>query len=395
MCHLLLNTTIRTVTDNQIAQPENASKMPKWLPRAIALFWLGFLATFIVRNTVQKLSSIFLLLLVSVFISLALEPAVNRLANRGMKRGSATALLLVSLVVVVLGFIAAMGTIVGQQVADLLSNSEKYVNDTVKLINETFNSHIDPAAVNEKITDPNGPIQEFIRAQRGNAFKVSVQAMGAIFQGFSVLLFTFYFVADGPRLRRVICSRLNPTRQRALLDAWDLAVTKTGGFLYSRALLAVLSAFFHWIVFQAVGAPAPIAMAIWVGLISQFLPVIGTYLAGVLPVLLTFIDSPSKALIILVFIFIYQQIENYLFSPRITARTLELHPALAFGGALAGAAVLGPVGAILALPAVAMGQALISAWGTKHEVVVDPLTHLPPKKERRSPRKKSGWDNPA
>lgn len=369
--------------------------MPKWIPRGIALFWLGFLATFIVRNTFQKLSSIFLLLLVSIFITLALEPAVNRLAKRGMKRGTATALLLVSFVVVTLGFVAAMGTIVGQQVADLLANSEKYVNDTVKIINDTFNSHIDPAAVNEKISDPSGPIQEFIRSQRGNAFKISVQAMGAIFQGFSVLLFTFYFVADGPRMRRVICSRLTPSRQRSVLDAWELAVTKTGGFLYSRALLAVLSAIFHWIVLQAVGAPAPIAMAIWVGLISQFLPVIGTYLAGVLPVLLTFIESPTKALVILVFIFFYQQIENYLFAPRITARTLELHPALAFGGALAGAAVLGPIGAILALPAVAMSQALISAWGAKHDVIEDPLTFVAPKKQRRSRSERTGWDDPS
>lgn len=369
--------------------------MPKWIPRAIALFWLGFLSTFIVRNTFQKLSSIFLLLLVSIFISLALEPAVNRLSARGMKRGTATALLLITFVVVILGFVAAMGTIVAQQVADLLSNSGKYVNDTVKIINDTFNSHIDPAAVNDRISDPNGPIQEFIRAQRGNAFRVSVQAVGVIFQSFSVFLFTFYFVSDGPRLRRVICSRLTPARQRAVLDAWDLAVTKTGGFLYSRALLAVLSAFFHWIVLQAVGAPAPIALAIWVGLISQFLPVIGTYLAGLLPVLLTFIDSPTKALVILIFIFIYQQIENYLFSPRITARTLELHPALAFGGALAGAAVLGPIGAILALPAVAMSQALISEWGTRHEVIVDPLTHVAPKKTRRTRTEKTGWDDPA
>jgi predicted PurR-regulated permease PerM len=363
--------------------------MPKWVPRAIALFWLGFLATFLVRNTVQKLSSLALLLLVATFITLALEPAVNRLSARGMKRGAATGLMLVSLVVATLGFVAAMGTIVGQQVADLLANSERYVNDIVKIINDVGNTRIDPADVNATISDPNGPVQKFILAQRDNAFKVSVQAVGALFQGFSVLLFAFYFIADGPRLRRVICSRLKPERQRAVLDAWELAITKTGGFLYSRALLAVLSAFFHWILFQSVGAPAPIAMALWVGLISQFIPVIGTYLAGVLPVLLTFIESPTKALIILGFIFFYQQLENYLFSPRITARTLELHPALAFGGALAGAAVLGPIGALLALPGVAMGQALISAWGVRHDVIDDPLTHVPPAKVREKKSKKS------
>jgi predicted PurR-regulated permease PerM len=130
-------------------------------------------------------------------------------------------------------------------------------------------------------------------------------------------------------------------------------------------------------------------MALWVGLVSQFLPVIGTYLAGVLPVLLTFIESPTKALIILGFIFFYQQVENYLFSPRITARTLELHPALAFGGALAGAAVLGPIGALLALPAAAMGQALISAWGVRHDVIDDPLTLVVAKKVREKKPKKS------
>ena len=107
-----------------------------------------------------------------------------------------------------------------------------------------------------------------------------------------MVLFTYYLVADGPRLRRTVCSRLPPARQERVLHAWELAITKTGGYLYSRALLALLSAFFHWIVFQAIGTPAPVALALWVGLVSQFLPVVGTYLAGILPALL---DLPRFA----------------------------------------------------------------------------------------------------
>lgn len=370
--------------------------MPRWVPRAIAVFWLAFLATFVLRFMFHRLSNFLILLLVSLFIALALEPAVNKLVSRGWKRGSATAGILVSLVVVVLAFFAAMGTVVGQQIADLLSNSETYVNDTVKILNDTFNTNIDPRSVNEQINDPNGAVQQFINSQQSKVFNVSVQAVGVLFQAFSVLLFAFYLVADGPRLRRSICSRLEPSQQRAVLDAWELAITKTGGYLYSRALLALIAGFFHWIAFQAIGTPAPIALALWVGLVSQFLPVIGTYLAGVLPVLLAFIESPVDALIVIGFILVYQQLENYFFAPRITARTLELHPALAFGGALAGAAVLGPVGAILALPAVAMGQALISAWGIRHDVIDDPLTFVPPKKavELRR-RRKSVWEDPS
>lgn len=369
--------------------------MPAWVPRAVVVFWLGYIGMLVVRFSFNRLNNLLILLLVSLFVALALDPGVDRMVKRGWKRSTSTIIILLGLLFVSIGFIIAMGTIVGKQVADLLSNSETYVNDTVKLLNDTFNTKINPAAVNERIADPNGPVQQFIDSQQDNVFNLSVQALGMIFQIFSALLFSYYLVADGPRLRRAICSRLSPERQRRVLDTWELAITKTGGYLYSRALLAVISAFFHWIAFQAIGAPAPIAMAIWVGLVSQFLPVIGTYIAGILPVLLTFIESPIKALIALGFIAVYQQIENYLVAPKVTERTLELHPALAFGGAMGGAALLGPIGAILALPAVAMFQAIVSSMGARHEVIVDPLTEVEPKKRERKRKETTAWDDPS
>jgi predicted PurR-regulated permease PerM len=377
--------TLSSVTETPVSASQS-SRMPRWVPRAVVIFWLGFIGTLVLRFTFHRLNNFLILMLVSLFIALALEPAVNRLVARGRGRRSSTGLLMLGLVVIVFTFVGAVGTIVGQQVADVLSNSEQYVNDTVKILNDTFSTQIDAASVNEKISDPNGPVQEFVNSQQDKVFNLSVQALGVIFQMFTVLLFSYYLVADGPRLRRSICSRLRPDRQRQVLNAWELAITKTGGYLYSRALLAVISSFFHWIAFQAIGIPAPIAMALWVGFVSQFLPVIGTYIAGVLPLVLTFVESPIKALVVVGFIAVYQQVENYLFAPKVTARTLELHPALAFGGALVGGAVLGPVGAILALPAVAMGQALVSSWGTRHEVIDDPLTLMPPEKPVRAKR---------
>ena len=183
-----------------------------------------------------------------------------------------------------------------------------------------------------EINDPNGRIQQFIASQGDNALRVSLTALGVLLPGpVGRCCSPSTSSPTGPACAASICSRLRPARQLQVLSAWELAIDKTGGYLYSRALLAGLSAVFHWIVFQALGTQAPVALALWVGLISQFLPVVGTYLAGVLPVLLTLIDSPVKALIIAIFILLYQQIENYLFAPRITARTMELHPALAFG----------------------------------------------------------------
>ena len=363
--------------------------MPRWVPRAVVLFWLGALGALVTRFVFNRLSGFLILLLLSLFMALAIEPGANKLEARGWQRGRATLSILLAVVVVAIAFLGIVGTLVGQQLADLARNSSTYVNDTVKFVNDTFNANIDPAQVNARIADPNGAVQKFIAGQQDKVLNLSVQALNMLFQSFTVLLFSFYLVADGPRLRRSICSRLPAPRQRRVLDTWDLAITKTGGYLYSRLLLAGLSAFFHWVALQAIGTPAPIAMALWVGLVSQFLPVIGTYLAGVLPALLTFLNSPGRALVVIGFILVYQQVENYLFAPRITARTMELHAALAFGSALVGGAVLGPVGAILGLPFAAMVQGIASAEGQRHEVIDDPLVRVAePRKRRRKAKDK-------
>ncbi len=379
------------------SQPWSApEQMPRWIWKAVAIFWLGFIATVVTRSVWSSLSALFLLLLVSLFLALAVEPGVNRLAARGWRRGTATAVILVGVFLGFLVFVAAIGTLVGQQIATLLGDSEKYVNRTVDFINDKFDTTINASQVIDSINDPNGPVQKFIRSQQGKVVDLSVAALGVVVKGLSVMLFTFYLVADGPKLRRAICSRLRPDRQRRMLSAWELAIDKTGGYIYSRALLAGLSAFSHWILFQAIGIQAPVAMALWVGLISQFLPVVGTYIAGALPVLVQFVDSPPKALVILVFVILYQQVENYFLLPRITARTMDLHPAVAFGSAIAGAAVLGAVGAILAIPAAAMAQAVISNFGERHEVIDSDLTSGQPGKrvDRRSRKAPAGSVTP-
>lgn len=350
--------------------------MPRWVLPAVAVFWVGFLLAQSLRFLWGKLNGLVILIAISLFLALAIEPGVNRLARRGWRRGTATGLILFGVLALFLVFVGAIGTLVGTQIADLLENSEEYITDTVRTINDTFGTNLNAQEIIEEFNDPDGAVQEFIRDQRDNAVQLSIDALGWLLQLLSILLFTFYLVADGPKLRRAICSRLTPAHQERVLRTWELAADKTGGYLYSRALLALLSAVFHWIVFQSLGTAAPVALALWVGIVSQFLPVVGTYLAGVLPVLLTFLDSPLRAAIVLGAIVLYQQVENYVFAPRITARTMELHPALAFGAALGGAAVLGPSGAILALPVAAMAQALLSDWGQRHQVIKDELVEV-------------------
>jgi predicted PurR-regulated permease PerM len=348
--------------------------MPRWVPRAIVLLWLGFLGTVLVQELWDRLFGFFLLLVISLFLALAIEPGTNRLARRGMRRGTATALILLAVAVVAIGFVAVMGTLVADQANELSDNRDQYVTDVVDFANDTFGANLDATEIIRSIDDPNGPVREFLNSQADRAVQLGVSAFSTLFQVFSILLFTFYLAADGPRLRRTICSWLRPQRQRVVLDVWELAVEKTGGYLSSRAILAVVSSLLHYVAFEAIGTPAPIALALWVGVISQFLPVIGIYVAGALPLLLTVIDAPIKGLFVLGFIVVYQQIENFLIAPKITAQTMELHAGVAFASAIIGGAVLGPTGAILGLPAAAVIQGILSSVGHRYEVV-DDSTH--------------------
>ena len=117
---------VAMTTEEVLVAPSEERRMPRWVVPAVVVFWSGFLGAIAVRFFWGKLSGLFILVAISVFLSLAIEPGVNRLARRGWRRGSATALLLFGVLAMFLVFVAAIGTLVGTQVADLLSNSEEY-----------------------------------------------------------------------------------------------------------------------------------------------------------------------------------------------------------------------------------------------------------------------------
>jgi predicted PurR-regulated permease PerM len=355
----------------------------------VAVFWVGFIATLILRWLFSRLHVLLLLLVISLFLSLAIEPGVNYLARKGWRRGLATGLFLFGILLVSLVFMGAIGALVGRQVANFLNDLPDRIQRVQDFINNHFNTDLDFGKLADQIDKG-----KLATSLANNTISFTTRILGGILQVLSILLMTFYMVADGPRMRRAICGRLRPDRQVRVLHAWEVAIDKTGGYLYSRVLLALLSTIFHAIVFFSLGLDYPLALAIWVGLVSQFLPVIGTYLAGLLPILVALLDTPLTALWVFVAIVIYQQIENYVFSPRITARTLEIHPAIAFGSAIAGAALLGPIGAILALPACATVQAFVDEWVPRHDVVNTNLTSFRPHARRRSRSRPPPPDQP-
>jgi predicted PurR-regulated permease PerM len=99
--------------------------------------------------------------------------------------------------------------------------------------------------------------------------------------------------------------------------------------------------------------------------------VVGTYIAAAIPLLVALLERPWSALVVLIYVILYQQIENYVLSPKLTEKTMQLHPAIAIGAAIAGAILYGPIGAFLALPAAAILQVVASSYIRRHEIIED------------------------
>ncbi|MGW3818538.1 AI-2E family transporter [Streptomyces sp. NPDC005046] len=356
------------------AAAEQGARMPRWLPRAMVLA-LALIAVFQLGSwAFHQLTGLLINILISFFLALAIEPAVSWMASRGVRRGLAAFLVFLGSLIVIAGFITLLGSMLAGQIIKMVEGFPDYLDSVINWINTHFHTDLRRVDIQDSLLHSDW-LRKYVQNSATGVLDVSGQVLGGLFQLLTISLFSFYFAADGPRLRRALCSVLPPARQAEVLRAWEIAVDKTGGYLYSRGLMALISGVAHYILLEALGVPYAPVLGVWVGVVSQFIPTIGTYLAGALPMLIAFTIDPWYALWVLIFVVVYQQFENYVLQPKLTSKTVDIHPAVAFGSVIAGTALLGAVGALIAIPAVATLQAFLGAYVKRYDVTDDPRVH--------------------
>jgi predicted PurR-regulated permease PerM len=160
-----------------------------------------------------------------------------------------------------------------------------------------------------------------------------------------------------------------PERQDVFVTVWDIAAQKTGGYVISKVVLAALSAGFHAVFFWAIGVPYWLPLALLVGITAQFIPVVGTYIGIAVPLVFVVFQSPLTAVWIIIFATVYQQIETYLFTPRVSKRTMDVNSGIALAAVFIGAAIWGPIGALIGIPLAAAVVAVVGTYGKRYELV--------------------------
>ena len=316
---------------------------------AIALF---------LRFVIADAGSVIFALLMAWFASIAMEPAVGRLARR-MRRGMATAVVMTTVGVFAAVFALAFGQLFASQVAELLTGLPDLVRTVVSWVNDRMDTRYEPQDILSQLNIEPAHVAQYATAVVGGILGLLGSVVGGLFSLFTFALFAFYFSADGPRFRRYVATLFPPRLQGSTMQVWDLTAQKTGGYVGARLILAFINGSTSALVFLLIGLPSWLALGIWTGIVAQFVPTIGTYIAIALPVLVGLVsDNPVAGVLALAWAILYQQVENLTIEPRISAKAVDVHPAVAFASVMFGTALFGVAGALLAIPVSAMLMAL-------------------------------------
>lgn len=319
-------------------------------------FYFGFLAAsgalvaITLLRALQSASQVFVLIIISLFLAMGLNPTVDALQSRNLKRSSAVAVV----VVVALAVIALFGLIVIPPVAtqaNELIESAPQLLDSLRS-NATLNQlNIDYGFIDslEKKFEEWISDGKILTGAFGGVLGVGRTVLSGAFSTLTVLVLTLYFLTSLPAVTKIFY-RLAPASRRARVSSiGDAIISRVGSFVGSQVLIASLAALFVFAL--ALGLALPYAAALsMVILFVALIPLIGHFLGASIVILVALTQSPSKALLALILYTAYVQIENFIITPRIMKRSLAIPGLVTIVAALLGTSLLGLVGGILAVP---------------------------------------------
>ncbi|WP_082093410.1 AI-2E family transporter [Demequina sediminicola] len=352
------------------------SSPPAWTNRFVWIsswkFAIVVLVTLLAVSAFLELRHLIGILVISLFFALAIIPGVEYLKNRfNMRRGAAVGIIFIAgfigltlMIAFLIPAIVKFAQAVSTNLNDWIANFNAW---TVDVFGE---SSVDPETA-DQVT---APLLHAVQSWGDNVLGLLSSGLGLVFDVFTILMFTFYFAADFPRLMRTIMRRMPPERQKVVDWVARTSIEQTGGYFYSRLLLMLICGTGAFFVMMLAGLPLvySLPMALFMGFVSEFIPFIGTYLGAIVPSLVMLaVEGFVPTLILVAYVIIYQQIENFVLNPRLSSKTMELNGAVAFGGAMAGGAVAGPMGAFMALPVAALITAIAKNTGRTYDVVAE------------------------
>ena len=319
-------------------------------------FYFGFLAAsgalvaITVLRALQSASQVFVLIIISLFLAMGLNPTVEALQARKLKRGSAVAIVVACALLLVSLFVLVVIPPVFTQANELIDGAPQLIdalrnNSTLSELNSQYGV-IDTLEKKFQSLISDGQI---FTGAFGGVVGVGRTVLSGAFSALTVMVLTLYFLSSLPSVTKIFYRLAPASRRERVSKIGDAIISRVGAFVGSQVLIAALAAIF--VFFLALGLNLPFAAALgMVILFVALIPLVGHFIGASIVILVALTESPTKALLALILYTLYVQIENYVITPRIMKRSLSIPGLVTIVAALLGPSLLGLVGGLLAVP---------------------------------------------
>ncbi len=315
---------------------------------ALLAIWLG--------QQILSISSVLVLILVAMFLAVGLNPSVEFFLRHGLKRSWAVLLVTLGVVLALALFILAIVPVITDQVTTLTERAPDWFaqfqkNRTIQDLDQRYGL-IDKAQ--QTLSDGKWANKVF-----GGVVGVGLAVLSAIANTFIVIVLTLYFLASLPSIKRFAYRFAPASRRERVTFLGDQILANVGGYV-SGAFLVALAAGISSLVFLMIIGLSEYAVALSVVvMLLDVIPMIGATLGAIVVTAIGFATDPKIGIACLIFYVVYQQFENYVVYPKVMARSVDIPGSLIVIAALVGAALLGVIGALLAIPTAAAVQLIL------------------------------------
>ncbi|MFE4724728.1 AI-2E family transporter [Microbacterium sp. NPDC056736] len=318
------------------------------------LVTIGVLAALVLGSAIGSISTILVYIILAMFLAVGLDPLVRMLERHRVKRSIGIAIVFCGFALVMVAVFVFVLPPVIAQVVQLVQAIPELVENIPE--SEWFARLAPDAQV--AVLGALEQVASWISAPStlamlgGGVLAVGVGFVAAISASFIVIALTLYFLASLTAAKRALYS-LAPARNRPRLEDLTERITgSVGSALIGSVILSSLNAAAVFVLHLVIQLPFPALMAV-IAFVVTLIPLFGSVIFWIFASVIALFTSPTQALIFFVAYLVYIQLESYVISPRVMNKAIEIPAALVLIGALAGGALAGIVGVLVALPVMA------------------------------------------
>ncbi len=307
---------------------------------------------------VQSLGAVLLYVGTALFLSLGLDPVISFLERRRVPRWAAVLITVVVVLGVFAGIVAIVLPLIINQVT-LLVNQVIRIITMPDLIGE-LEKWLTNLFPNLRVQDVLDQAQEWALSSIGDfgsqVVNLSLGAIQGLFGAFIVLILTIYLTASTPALKASVYQLVPASRRERFIDIAEQIIDSVGYYVMGQVTLGLINGLLSFFFLSIINAPFSAVLAV-MAFCGSLIPLVGTLTSSAIIVIACWLipdgGSATTAIIAAVYYLIYMQIEAYVISPRIMNRAVSVPGAVVVIAALAGGALGGLLGALVAIPVAA------------------------------------------